>query len=81
MQRKSVTTGDLSETAVQGHNQKGERVLELFGERGSREETHVSRSCHSVTRWEFSVQRAPQDSSSLESFIAPRFVLSMASRH
>lgn len=29
----SITAGDLSETAVPGHNGKGKSILELFGER------------------------------------------------
>ena len=41
-------SADLSET---GHNQKGRSILEFFGERSTREGTHVSRSYYSFARW------------------------------
>ena len=44
-------SADLSETAVPGHNQKGKSILEFFGERSTREGTHVSRSYYSFARW------------------------------
>ena len=37
----SITAGDLSETAVPGHNQEGKRILELFLERSTREGASV----------------------------------------
>ena len=37
----SITAGDVSETAVPGHNQEGKSILELFWERSTREGTCV----------------------------------------